>query len=77
LSDYTDKLTTARDAALDLLIELRTAHKPTYTVNGQTVSWTEYARLLAQEVKDFNTMIDEAANSKSRLRFTARGLADA
>lgn len=74
MSDYTDKLTTARDAALDLLIALRTAHKPTYTVNGQTVSWTEYARLLAEEVKNFNQMIDEAANSEEPFEIHSQGI---
>jgi len=60
VSAYTDKLTTARDAALDLLISLRTSHKPTYTVNGQAVSWGEYARLLTEEVSAYNKLLEEA-----------------
>ena len=40
---HRDQLLTIRSAAIAQLAELRETPKPTYTVDGQTVSWESYA----------------------------------
>ena len=37
-----EQLTTIRSNTLARIAELTESHKPSYTVNGQTVSWTQY-----------------------------------
>jgi len=74
VSAYTERLTAARDAALDLLIALRTSHKPTYTVNGQTVSWTEYAKLLTEEARSYNALLEEAQATEEPFEIHSQGI---
>ena len=45
-----EQLLTIRSSALAQLAELRETPKPTYTVDGQTVSWESYARSLQDTV---------------------------
>lgn len=39
-----------KSQTLAQLIELRAAPKPTYSIDGQTVSWTDYMRSLLETV---------------------------
>ena len=57
---YADDLITARDSAAARLVEVLSEKKPSYSVDGQSVSWTEYAAMLRETVKDLNAQIREA-----------------
>ncbi|MCA9234956.1 MAG: hypothetical protein KDA44_05775 [Planctomycetales bacterium] len=46
----TEQLQAIRSNSLAQLAELRTAPKPTYSIDGQTVSWTAYAESLQRTV---------------------------
>jgi hypothetical protein len=39
-----------RAQTLAQLVDLRTSPKPTYSIDGQTVSWTDYIRSLEETV---------------------------
>lgn len=39
-----------KSQTLAQLIELRAAPKPTYSIDGQTVSWTDYMRSLLETI---------------------------
>jgi hypothetical protein len=56
-------LNNLQQAALNvsqLLVTLTTNPKPTYSINGQNVPWTEYYRELIQRQKDLNELIQIA-----------------
>ncbi len=74
MSAYTDKLTALRDATLERLAELRTAHKPSYNVNGQTVSWTEYGRMLREDLTTYNDLLKEASASEEPFEIHSQGI---
>jgi len=50
MSNDRQQLETIRSQALAQLVELRAAPKPTYSIDGQTVSWESYARSLEATV---------------------------
>ncbi len=54
---YIDDLTTARDQAASLIKDITASPKPSYSVDGQTVSWTQYLAELTKQVKDLNYLI--------------------
>lgn len=56
---YIDDLKTARDNMAARLKDVTAAPKPSYDVDGQKVSWTEYIRLLAEGVERLNAVIDD------------------
>jgi hypothetical protein len=45
MSDY-DQIAAVRSQALAQLLELRATPKPTYTIDGQSVSWESYVQSL-------------------------------
>ena len=45
-----EQLESIKSLALAQLAELRALPKPTYTIDGQTVSWESYARSLQETV---------------------------
>lgn len=50
MSTESQQVATIRSLALAQLEELRANPKPTYSINGQRVSWTEYLESLQQTV---------------------------
>ncbi len=44
------QLETIRSQTLAQLLDLRANPKPTYSIDGQTVSWTDYARSLQETI---------------------------
>jgi len=45
-----EQLETIRSQALERLVELRAAPKPSYQIDGQSVSWESYAESLERTV---------------------------
>ncbi|MEX2142483.1 MAG: hypothetical protein WD894_24735 [Pirellulales bacterium] len=51
------QLETIRTQTLAQLVELRADPKPTYSIDGQTVSWTAYLRSLEETVEWCNAQL--------------------
>jgi hypothetical protein len=66
-SDY-DQISTIKSQVLAQLVELRANPKPTYSIDGQTVSWTAYLRSLEETVEWCNAQLRglEPAEVESR-----------
>lgn len=65
MATYLENLTTARDnyaaAIASFSIDLAAGkHKPTYTVDGQTVAWNRYQEVLLTIIDRLNARIDAA-----------------
>jgi hypothetical protein len=45
-----EQIESIRSQTLAQLVDLRASPKPTYSIDGQTVSWTDYIRSLEQTV---------------------------
>jgi hypothetical protein len=56
---YIDDLTTARNNFASKLAEVSASPKPTYNIDGQSVSWTEYYRFLSEQVERLNKQIND------------------
>jgi len=54
---YLDNLTQARLQISERLVEITTSPKPSYNVNGQQVSWTEYSKALTEQLDKLNDAI--------------------
>jgi hypothetical protein len=50
MSTETEQITLIRTQTLSQLEELRASPKPSYSIDGQKVSWTEYAESLQQTI---------------------------
>lgn len=50
-------LATARSSYVSQLVSLAANPKPSYSVNGQSFSWTEYQRFLTEQVKAIDDLI--------------------
>ena len=50
MSTEADQIALIRTQTLSRLEELRASPKPSYTLDGQQVSWTEYAKSLEQTI---------------------------
>jgi hypothetical protein len=46
-----EQIETIRTQTLAQLVELRASPKPSYSVDGQQVSWTEYVRSLQETIE--------------------------
>lgn len=68
---YTDDLTTSRDNLAARLAEITASPKPTYNVNGQMFSWTEYQRFLLDGIRALDELV--AANT-APFEILSRGL---
>jgi tartrate dehydratase beta subunit/fumarate hydratase class I family protein len=58
---YPDDLTTARDSAAARLVEVLSEKKPSYSIDGESISWTEYAAMLTKQIEDLTKAIQIAA----------------
>lgn len=54
---YLDDLATARDNFAAKLAEISVSPKPSYSIDGQSVSWTDYYRFLSDQVDKLNEQI--------------------
>jgi len=53
-------LTTARTNVANLLATITANPKPSYAINGQSVQWTEYYKVLLESLKTLNEQIQVA-----------------
>lgn len=58
---YIDDLTTARDNFAAQLAEISASPKPTYSVDGQQVSWTEHYKFISEQIDKLNLQIAAAS----------------
>jgi hypothetical protein len=56
-ADYTTNLETIRDQASARLVEITAEQAPSYNVNGQQMSWNEYAKMLRETIAWANEAI--------------------
>jgi len=54
---YIADLETARDQVAARIKDVTAKAKPSYSVDGQTVSWTAYLTELRKQLKDLNDLI--------------------
>lgn len=59
---YLDDLTEARDNAAARLKEVLASAKPSYQIDGQNISWTDYTRMLGEQIRGLNDLISDSAN---------------
>lgn len=57
---YLDSVTTIRDQLVAKMVEVSADPKPTYAINGQSVSHSEYFMMLTQQVGEMNKLIAAA-----------------
>ena len=57
--DYLTSLIAARDNAAAMLVEITKSPKPSYTVHGHSVSWTEYQKMLLGQIAEINKQITQ------------------
>ena len=57
VSDYTTNLQQARLQVSQRLREITATPKPSYSINGQTIQWAAYHRMLLDALKDLNEAI--------------------
>lgn len=60
MATYAENLETARDNAAATLASILAAPKPTYNIDGQLVSWTDYQRMLIESIDKLNNLINGA-----------------
>ena len=54
---YIDELTDIRDQIVARIKEITAEKKPTYTIDGQSVSWNEYFDSLMKQLQTINAEI--------------------
>ena len=58
---WTDDVETARDQAAALLVQITASPKPTYSVLGKTYSWTDYTRMLREQISGCNQLLAQGS----------------
>jgi len=53
-----ERMKSIKSKLLDTLESLATNPKPTYSIDGQVVSWNEYFQMLVAQVKSLNDLIN-------------------
>lgn len=51
------QITTARDSLLAALVTVCASPKPNYNLDGQSVSWGEYFKMLSEGVKELTELM--------------------
>lgn len=57
---YQDNLIATRDQIAARLVEITAQPKPSYSVDGESYSWSEYFQALANQLKGLNELIQQA-----------------
>lgn len=55
-----EQLATIKSQVLAVLVEITAQPKPTYDIDGQNVSWTEYHKMLMEQLAELDTLIAAA-----------------
>ena len=63
-----ENLQTTKSNIAALLVELTTNPKPTYSIDGQVVSWSEYFQMLTGQMKALNELINSEEPAEVRLQ---------
>ncbi len=71
-TNRTTRLTTVRDQYEVLLIDLSKQHKPSYTIEGQTMNWQQYQAWLIQAI-DKLTMLLERESGDDLFEIVSQG----
>jgi hypothetical protein len=50
----------ARDRAAETLAEILASPKPTYSIHGQSYTWTDYATMLREQIAECNKLLAQA-----------------
>jgi hypothetical protein len=58
MATYLENLTTARDNVAARLVEITADKKPSYSIDGQSVSWSEYFDTLTKQLDQLNKLIN-------------------
>lgn len=53
-----ENLATTKSNMLATLASITANPKPTYSIDGQTVSWTEYQKFLLESIERINTLLN-------------------
>ena len=61
MADYLTNLETARDQIAALIVEITAEKKPSYSVDGQSVSWESYLATLTNQLSTLNALIGQGA----------------
>jgi len=57
---YAAKLIIARDQLANTLVEVTSFPAPNYSINGTSISWSEYITQLTQQIEKLNELIQIA-----------------
>ena len=57
---YVDDLKTIRTQLVARITEVTASPKPSYSVDGQAVSWTQYLAELRKQLQEINEQINQA-----------------
>jgi hypothetical protein len=57
--DYGDNLTTSRLNISKRIVEITANPKPSYSVNGQTVQWSAYLRMLIDKLDTIDLLVEK------------------
>jgi hypothetical protein len=60
MATYLEKLKTIRDQLADRIIEVSASVKPSYSVDGQSISWESYLATLNNQLAVINAQINAA-----------------
>ena len=52
-----EQLATIKSQILQILVDITESPKPTYMIDGQTVSWTAYQRMLLDQLAQINAAL--------------------
>lgn len=58
MATYLENLTTSRDNIAARIAEITAENKPSYSINGQAVSWAEYMDALVKQLEYLNKLIN-------------------
>ncbi len=72
--DYATNLTTTRLNVSKRLSEITSSPKPSYDVNGQEVSWTEYQKMLLDMLAQLNKAIAVGEVDPEPFEILSRGI---
>ena len=69
---YTEQLTTIRDQVVARLADITANPKPNYTIGDETYEWTDYQRMLFEQLTRLNEAIGLSQPYEIRTRRLVR-----
>ena len=52
-----EQLATIKSQVLANLVTITAGPKPSYNIDGQQISWTEYHKMLTEQLKEINALL--------------------